>query len=268
MDARSLGLAWRSETGKVNRVKIFQLCLGLAAMTAATLGAKPVELNVFAAASLSDALREIAPKYKAATGVTLRLNLGASGMLARQIQEGAPADVFISADVARLEQLERAGVLMPGTRVDLLRNTMVLVVAKEAGAEIHAFSDLANATIRRVVIGEPATVPAGTYAKAYLEKLGLWSALQKKIVPLENVRAVLAAVESGNADAGFVYKTDALISNQVHVAIEVSLADGPKITYPVAIVNETKSPEAARQLLKYLSGAEAQAVFLRYGFLP
>lgn len=268
MDARSLRLASRREDGKLKRVKILQLCLWIAGTTAGALSAKPAELNVFAAASLSDALKEIAPRYTQATGVTLRLNLGASGMLSRQIREGAPADVFISADVERLEQLERAGLLMAGTRADLLRNTLVLVVAKEEGATIHALADLAAVSVHRVAIGEPATVPAGTYAKAHLEKLGLWSALQKKIVPLDNVRAVLAAVASGNADAGFVYKTDALISNQVNIAIEVPLADGPKIIYPVAIVKDTPSPKAARRLLAYLSGAEAQAVFTRYGFLP
>jgi molybdate transport system substrate-binding protein len=232
------------------------------------LGARPAELNVFAAASLADALKEIAPQYAAATGVTLRLNLGASGLLARQIQEGAPADVFLSADELRLEQLDHAGLLMAGTRTNLLRNALVLVVANPEGAAIHAIADLTKPTVRRVAIGEPATVPAGTYAKAWIGKLGMWSALAKKIVPLENVRAVLAAVESGNADAGFVYKTDALTSQRVRIAIEVPVDEGPKIVYPAAIVNDTKSAEAARQFLAYLRGAEAQAVFAHYGFLP
>ncbi len=232
------------------------------------IAAGAAELTVFAAASLSDALGEIAPAYSRATGHTLRFNFGASGLLARQIQEGAPADVFFSADELRMDRLDQAGLLLPGTRRTLLGNTLVVVVATPEGARVGSLPDLAGASVRRVVIGDPATVPAGTYARQYLQKMGLWPLLLGKLVPLDNVRAVLAVVESGNADAGIVYRTDALISKKVRIAVEVPLAEGPRITYPAAVITTTKQPAAARALVDFLASPAAQAVFVRYGFLP
>jgi len=227
-----------------------------------------VEVTVFAAASLSDAFKEIAPLYTTATSHTLRFNFGASGVLARQIKEGAPADVIFSADELRVDQLEKAGLLLPGTRRTILANTLVVVVAVEGGAAVKTLADLAKADVRRIAIGEPATVPIGTYTKEYLQKTGDWKKLIDKLVPLDTVRATLAAVESGNAEAGFVYKTDALISKRVKIAIEVPQADGPKITYPVAVLKDAKQPEAAKALVKFLAGPEAQKVFAKFSFLP
>jgi molybdate transport system substrate-binding protein len=229
---------------------------------------RAAELNVFAAASLSDAFKELAPQFQAATGHALRFNFGASGALARQIKEGAPADVFVSADELRVDQLEKAGLLLPDTRKTILANTLVIVVAADGGAPVATPADLTKADVRRIAIGEPATVPAGTYTKEYLQKVGLWKPLLDKMVPLDTVRAVLAAVEAGNADVGFVYQTDALISKKVKIAIAIPRAEGPKITYPVAVLKDTKSPEAARALVAFLSGPEAQKVFAKFGFLP
>lgn len=226
------------------------------------------DLTVFAAASLSDALKELAPAYTQATGDTLRFNYGASGTLARQIREGAPADVIFSADELRVDQLEKAGLLAPGTRRTILANQLVLVVAAEGGASVPTLGDLAKADVKRLAIGEPATVPVGTYAMEHLQKLGLWSQVSSKCVPLDNVRAVLAAVEAGNVDAGFVYRTDALISKKVRIAVEVPQAEGPKITYPAAALRDAPSPAAAAKFVAFLAGPEAQAVFARYGFLP
>jgi len=230
--------------------------------------ASAAELTVFAAASVSDALTEIAPAYTRATGDTLRFNFGASGTLARQIKEGAPADLILSADELRVDQLEKAGLILPGTRQTILANQLVVVVAAENGAAIPALADLAKPAVRRIAIGEPATVPAGTYAKQLLEKLGLWTLVSEKTVPLDNVRAVLAAVEAGNAEAGFVYRTDALISKRIRVAVLVPLAEGPKITYPVAVVRSTKEPAAAKAFAAFLARPEAQKVFAKFGFLP
>jgi molybdate transport system substrate-binding protein len=246
-------------------VKSLRHLLAFAALFATSL-AGAAELTVFAAASLSDAFKEIAPLYTKATGDTLRFNFGASGALARQIKEGAPADVIFSADELRMDQLEKDGLLLAGTRRTLLANTLVLVVASD-NTTVTAFADLTKPTVRRVVFGDPATVPVGTYAKKYLEPLGLWEPLQPKSVFVDNVRAVLAAVEAGNADAGMVYQTDALISKKVKVAIAVSQADGPPITYPAAVVKDSKSPEAAKKFVLWLAGAEARAVFTKYGFL-
>jgi molybdate transport system substrate-binding protein len=246
---------------------LYRLCL-LFLFFVLGLPAVAAEVTVFAAASLSDAFKEIAPLYTQATGDTLRFNLGASGALTRQIKEGAPADVIFSADELRVDQLEKAGLLMPGTRRTVLANTLVVVVAAEGGAPVKLLADLAKADVRHIAIGEPATVPVGTYTKEYLQKNGHWEMLIDKMVPLDTVRAALAAVESGNAEAGFVYKTDALISKKVKIAIEVPQSEGPKITYPVAVLKDAKQPVAAKALVEFLTGASTQKVFAKFGFLP
>lgn len=247
-------------------MKSLRLLLSATALVAATL-ASAADLTVFAAASLSDALKEIAPVYAKATGDTLRFNFGASGALTRQIREGAPADVIFSADELRVDQLENGGLLLAGTRATVLANSLVVVTAAD-GTAVSAIGDLAKPAVRRVVFGDPATVPVGTYSKEYLGKLGLWDPLQPKVVFMDNVRAVLAAVEAGNADAGIVYKTDALISKKVKIAFEVPLSEGPAITYPAAVVKDTKKPDAAKKFVVWLSGSEAKAIFAKYGFLP
>lgn len=249
-------------------MKIPRLLSILAVLILATVGANAAEVTVFAAASLSDVFKEIAPQFTAATGHTLRFNFGASGALVRQIKEGAPADVIFSADELRVDQLEKAGLLLPGTRRTLLANTLVVIVTAEGGAAVKVVADLSKADVRRIAIGEPATVPVGTYTKEYLQKTGDWKKLIDKCVPLDTVRAALAAVESGNAEAGFVYKTDALISKKVKIALEIPVADGPRITYPVAVLKDAKQVEAAQVLVEFLAGVEAQKVFARFGFLP
>lgn len=227
-----------------------------------------VELTVFAAASLSDALQEIATGYEAASGDTVRFNLGGSGTLARQIKEGAPADVFFSADELKMDDLAAAGLIVPETRCTLLSNTLVIVVAADGGANVAQPADLQNSVVRRIALGEPRTVPAGIYAREYLQKAGLWEAVSTKVIPLENVRAALAAVESGNADAGIVYRTDALISKRVRIAFEVPVDDGPGIAYPVAVMRDAVHAEAAARFVAYLQSTEAMDVFRKAGFLP
>lgn len=242
-------------------VFLFAGCLGGSCLRGA-------ELTVFAAASLADALKEIAIDYTRATANSVKTNFGASGTLARQIKEGAPADVFISADELRVDQLEKMGLLLPGTRRDLLSNTLVVIVASEHGAEVATIKDLTRPSVKRVAIGEPATVPVGSYTEKYLRQQRLWASLEEKIVPLDNVRAVLAAVEAGNADAGFVYRTDAMISKNVKRVVEVPPAEGPRIIYPVAVTKASKSPEVARSFVAYLANEHAMAIFARHGFLP
>ena len=230
--------------------------------------ARAAEITVFAAASLSDVFTELAPQFTAATGHTLRFNFGASGALARQIKEGAPADAIFSADELRVDQLEKAGLLLAGTRRTLLANSLVVVVGIEGAAPVSTLDDLAKPRVRRIAIGEPATVPVGTYTKEHLQKTNLWSRVIDKCVPLDNVRAVLAAVESGNADAGFVYKTDALISKKVRIAIEIPREAGPSITYPGAVLKDARQPAAASAFLDWLAEPAAQATFAKYGFAP
>lgn len=247
--------------------RIFFACAILLATVAALRCAAAVTVNVFAAASLSDSLREIAAFYEKRTGDKVVLNLAASSTLARQIEEGAPADVFFSADEAKMDALEKKDLLMKGTRVSRLSNTLVIVVAAEDGARVHQPKDLAGEGVRRLVLAEPKTVPAGIYAREYLQKIKLWTSIERKVVPTENVRAALAAVEAGNAEAGIVYKTDAAISKKVRVAYEVPPNDGPLISYPVAVVKDSRQPAAARRFVTHLAeSAEAAAVFTKFGF--
>jgi molybdate transport system substrate-binding protein len=224
------------------------------------------QVMVFAAASLTDALKQIAADYEKDSGDQVVFNFAASGPLARQIEAGAPADIFFSADEARADVLEKKGLLVTETRVSRLGNTLVLVAAADSTA-IHTPADLTNAVVKRVAIGDAKTVPAGTYTLAYLEKQGLWEPLAAKTVPCESVRAVLAAVESGNVEAGFVYQTDAAISKKVKTVYAVPAADAPKITYPMALLKEAPQPEAAKKFLAYLAGEKAGDVFAHYGFI-
>jgi molybdate transport system substrate-binding protein len=249
-------------------MKRLLLSLALGAWLAApALPASAVEINVSAAASLTDALQEIAHTYEASSGDHILLNLGASSLLARQIEEGAPADLFLSADEAKMDSLAKKKLLLAGTRKSVLGNTLVVVVPLDSKLKIAGPADLASSSIRALALAEPQTVPAGIYAKEYLQKTGVWRKVIDRVVPTENVRAALAAVESGNADAGIVYTTDAQISQKVRVVYSVSEAEGPKISYPFAALAETRHPEEARRFLAYLSSPPALDVFRRYGFL-
>jgi molybdate transport system substrate-binding protein len=225
------------------------------------------EVKVFAAASLREALQEIAGRYQHQAPDNIVFNFGASSTLARQIEEGAPADIFFSADEAQMNRLESKGFLVKGTRCNLLSNGLVIVVAAENGANVRSPKDLARPEIHRIALGDPRAVPVGVYARQYLEKLGLWEAIAPKVVPMENVRGALSAVESGNAEAGIVYKTDALISKKVVVSYSVPLNEGPAIRYPLARLREAKEPDASTKFLAYLASQSAAEVFKKRGFV-
>jgi molybdate transport system substrate-binding protein len=188
-------------------------------------------------------------------------------MLARQIEEGAPADIFFSADETQMDRLAEKSLIDPATRHDRLGNTLVVVLPADSTLEIHSANDLTQNDVKQIALADPKAVPAGVYAKAWLKKLLLWDAVAPKVVPTENVRAALAAVASGNVEAGIVYKTDAAISKHVKVVYEVPRADGPDIRYPVAMVKGTQQPDAARLFLKYLDSGEATDVFKKFGFV-
>jgi molybdate transport system substrate-binding protein len=231
------------------------------------LPAVAANVNVFAAASLTDSLREIASAYEKQSGDKIIFNLGASSLLARQIEEGAPADLFFSADEARMDVLEKKNLVVKATRRSRLSNTLVIVVASDSRLTVRGAGDLTNAAVRRLALADPRTVPAGIYAREFLEKQKLWAALEKKVVPVDNVRAALAAVEAGNAEAGLVYKTDAGISKKVKVAHEIPAAAGPAISYPAALLREARQPDAARKFLDHLNSPEAARVFTKFGFI-
>jgi molybdate transport system substrate-binding protein len=227
---------------------------------------RAAQVTVFAAASLTDSLKQIAADYEKTSGDRIVFNFAASGTLSRQIAAGAPADIFFAADEAKADALEKEGLLVSETRKSLLGNVLVLIIPTGAAA-INSPAELTNGVVQHIAIGEVKTVPCGTYAKAYLEKLQLWPAIEPKAVPCESVRGVLAAVESGNVDAGFVYKTDAAISKKVKVAFEVPAADAPKISYPLALLKDAPQPEAAKKFIAYLGSDAAAAVFKQFGFV-
>lgn len=220
---------------------------------------------VFAAASTTNALQELGPAFTKATGHEVRFAFGASSDLARQAAAGAPADAFLSADAVRVDTLERGGLLQPGTRVDLLSNRLVVVVPADAKGSLAGPEGLKG--VKRLALADPASVPAGVYAKGWLEKAGLWKALEPKVVPALDVRAALSAVEAGRVDAGVVYATDAAQSKKVKVAFAVPDADAPRILYPVAALAKGKAPGAGRAFVRFLQTDVARKVFERQGFI-
>lgn len=229
-------------------------------------GAHAAEVTVFAAISLTDSLKQIAVVYERESGDKIVFNLGASSTLARQIEEGAPADIFFSADEAKMDGLAKKNLIDVSTRKNRLGNSLVVVVAVDSVLPIQSADDLTNQNVQKIALADPRAVPAGIYAKAWLEKEQLWPAVESKIVPTENVRAALAAVESGNVEAGVVYKTDAGISKKVKIAYEVPVADAPLIIYPMALVKESPQPDAAKKFLNYLDSREAGDIFRKFGF--
>jgi molybdate transport system substrate-binding protein len=232
-----------------------------------SLPAAAEEVIVSAAASLTDALKEIGGSYQTKTRNKVTLNFGSSAALARQIVEGAPADIFFSAAAEKMDMLEKTRRIDPATRRNLLSNQLVLIVALDYKVAIRSPEDLLRPEIKKVALADPAAVPAGIYAKNYLEGEGLWQRVKDKIVPVLDVRAALAAVESGNVEAGFVYKTDAVISKKVKVAYEVPIDKGPKIVYPAALVKESSKKTSAREFLQFLSDPAAKRIYKKYGFI-
>jgi molybdate transport system substrate-binding protein len=231
------------------------------------IGIQAAEITVFAAASLTDSLKEIAANYEKQSGDKIIFNLGASSTLARQVDAGAPADIFFSADEAQMDGLAKKDLIDPATRKSRLGNALVVVVAADSTLQINSAGDLTNSTVKQIALADPKAVPAGVYAKAWLAQQQLWPAIEPKVVPAENVRAALAAVESGNVEAGVVYKTDAGISKKVKVAYEVPAKDALDISYPMALVKESKQPGAAKKFLNYLDSKEAGDIFKKFGFI-
>jgi molybdate transport system substrate-binding protein len=229
--------------------------------------ASAADLMVSAAASLTDALKEAGANYEKQHNQPVHFNFGASSLLARQIEEGGPADLFFSADEASMDKLQQKDLLLPGSRRSLVSNTLVFILPLDSSLKLGEVTDLTNPQWRRIALAQPDSVPAGIYARQYLTSRHLWEALANRVIPTENVRAALAAIESGDADVGVVYKTDALISKKVKVAIEVSPAEGPKISYPIAVLKASKNADEARKFEDYLATPEAHAVFEKFGFV-
>ncbi len=226
------------------------------------------ELTVSAAISLKDVLDEVAHLYRSERpDTTIRFNLGASGTLQHQIEEGAPVDVFVSASEDQMNSLESKGLLLPGTRRDLVRNTIVLVVPK-GKTGISSFQDLAQPQVKLISIGEPQTVPAGKYAQEVLTHFQLYEQLKPKLVLAKDVRQVLTYVITGNVDAGIVYATDAKTSPEVSVAATAPEDSHSLVIYPVAVLKSSKEAGEAKRFLDFLTGDKAKEVFEKYEFKP
>jgi molybdate transport system substrate-binding protein len=227
---------------------------------------EPVELLVAAAASLTDAMGELLPLYRAKTGyVTVTATYGSSGSLQKQIEQGAPVDVFFSASPKQVKALDDQGLLVAGSAKTILLNSLVLVVPKDSSG-IASFADASGSKVTQIALGEPASVPAGQYAMQVFASLGIADAVKAKAVYAKDVRQVLAYVESGEVQAGAVYATDAATSKLVTIAATAPAGSMDPVTYPAAVVKASPHEEEAAKFLAWLSGPEAGAVFAKYGF--
>ncbi|HKD17755.1 MAG TPA: molybdate ABC transporter substrate-binding protein [Thermoanaerobaculia bacterium] len=236
--------------------------LAVAARLGAAPDAKP-ELLVFGAASLTESLEALGKAYTAQTGQPVVFSFGASSDLARQIEAGAPADVFFSADTAKMDIVEKAGLVRPSSRREFLSNVLVVVVPAKAATKIASANDLLP--LSKIALADPAAVPAGVYTKKWLTGVGLWEKIEPKVVPTLDVRGALAAVESGAIPAAVVYRTDAAISKLVRIAYTVE--NGPEIQYSVAPVNSSKNPSDAAAFVEFLAGPAGREEFEKRGFL-
>lgn len=230
------------------------------------LAAHADDLTVSAAASLTNALRDIAPLFEAAhPGTKLQLNFGASGALLQQIAKGAPADVFASADQETMNQAQAQGLIKNGQRRNFVSNALVVIVPSRAAKAPTTLTDLAQPGYARIAIGLPASVPVGRYTKNALDAAQLWGAVEPKMVGANSVRQALDYVARAEVDAGFVYATDAaLMANKVRVAFNVPTTQ--PILYPVAPLASASNAEAATQFVDFLFTPAAQAVLVKHGF--
>jgi len=226
------------------------------------------EILVSAAISLKNAFEEIGSAFEKGTGVRVRLNLGASGLLQKQIESGAPVDVFASAGEKQMDVLQAQGFILPETRRNFARNVLVLVVPARSSLPIHSFADLANPRVERVAIGNPKTVPAGQYAREALTKLKVWDGLQSRLVLAENVRQVLDYVARGEVEAGFVYASDVPAAHgEVSTAANAPEDAHEAILYPLAVVQGTGNRGNAQRFIDWTLGKSGQSILAKHGFL-
>jgi molybdate transport system substrate-binding protein len=236
-----------------------------AALVCGSHGSAQTKLTVSAAASVKDGIAETEAAYKQSqVNVEFINNFGSSGTLAAQIDQGAPVDLFLSAAAKPMDELEAKGLIVTGTRRNLLRNTLVLIAPLDS--KLHDFPGLTDNLIRVIALGDPATVPAGQYGKQTLLSFHLWEQLNAKFVLGKDVRQVLTYVETGNADAGLVYATDAQASGKVRVVATAPEFMHDPIVYPVAVVKGGRNEEASRKFVEFLSSPMAQAIFVKHGF--
>jgi len=240
------------------------------AMVGAAAPAAAKEATFSVAVSVKEAAEELGRRFmQAHPGVTLRYNFGSSGELQKQIEAGAPIDLFISAAQRQMDELERRGLVVSGTRRVFARNVLVAVKPLDSPLDLARPRDLLDPRVKRIVVGNPKTVPVGQYSEEALRALGLWDRLKPRLVFAENVRQALEYVARGEVDAGFVYASDlAARPGRVKEAFRPGEDTYQAITYPVAVVKDARQPALAEAFIKLLLSAEGQAVLARLGFQP
>ncbi|HWR24718.1 MAG TPA: molybdate ABC transporter substrate-binding protein [Methanosarcina sp.] len=224
-------------------------------------------ITVSAAASLTNAFTDIAAQFeKENPGTNVSLNFGSSGSLRTQIEGGAPVDVFASADQNQMNILSNESLILNDSRKNFANNSLVLIVPATSTLNITGLKDLADPKVQKIGIGNPDTVPVGNYTKTALNEAGLWSQLENKTVPGEDVRQVLTYVERGEVDAGFIYSTDAKIADPGTIKVVTNVSVSTPITYPIAVVSASNNKETAQKFLEFVSSPEGQEILNKYGF--
>jgi molybdate transport system substrate-binding protein len=238
-------------------------------MAGAQAAAAPGRVLVFAAASLADVLRDLDEAFTTRTGIHVTSSLAASSTLAKQIEAGAPADVYFSADLQWMDYLEQRGLLQSGSRHDVVGNSLVLIAPASSRLRVRIAPgfDLAKALgAGRLAVADPDSVPAGIYGRAALQKLGVWGSVASRLVRAENVRAALEYVARGDAPLGIVYRTDALAEKRVRIVGVFPVDSHPPIIYPAALTR--RAGETAARYVAFISGADARPIFRKWGFEP
>lgn len=260
-----------------SKLKIFLSCLVVAGIlvagcsvekkVASTKVATPIELNISAAASMTNAMKEIGVNYENKNhNVKVVFNFGSSGALQQAITQGAPTDLFISAAQDKMDVLDKNGLLEPGTRINLLENKIVLIVPKDSKLKLAEFADVLQPEVKKVGLGEPKGVPAGQYAAEVFKSLGILAEVNAKAVFGSNVRQVLSWVDTSEVDAGVVYATDAAVSKENKVVCNAPEDSHKPVVYPMAIIKGNKNLVATKAFGAYLVGEDAKKVFEKYGF--
>ncbi len=230
------------------------------------LGAAANQITVSAAAGLTDALKELGPKFEASKlGATVRFNFAASGVLLQQISQGAPVDVFASADQETMNRAADQKLIDSATRKNFASNSLVLIEPAKEGPGVKSLQDLTSPAVKKIAVGKTATVPVGRYTKEVLDSANLWTTLEPKFVQADSVRQVLDYVSRGEAEAGFVYRTDAAIMGD-KVKVVLTTSGHTQVTYPVAVVAESKEKALAQETIAFLSTDAAQQTLARFGF--
>ena len=227
------------------------------------------DITVSAAASLKDVMQDIKKAYETEVkSDSLIFNFGGSGALQQQIENGAPTDVFISAAPKQMDALVSKGLIENGTKLNIVTNEVVLIIPKTSKSKISSYNGLSDVGIAKIGCGEPASVPVGQYSMEVFKNLGITDKVVGKLVYAKDVRAVLNWVETENADAGIVYRTDAITSDKIKIVCAAPKGSHSLIIYPAAVISESKVKDSASKFVKFLKSAKAKEIFVKYGFTP